>query len=56
MGKIFELNTGYMRKEKEMFKSFQFDSFIVRHRLEYRGLYVRLIFRVIVQKYIVKWG
>jgi hypothetical protein len=37
-----------------MLKSFRFDSFIVEHKLEYRGLYVGLIFRAILQKYILK--
>lgn len=53
--KISELNTGYdMRNGKGMLKGFQFNTLIVRNRIEYWGLDERLIFRLILENCIVK--
>ena len=55
MVKISELNTGYdMRNGKGMLKGFQFNTLIVRNRIEYWGLDERLIFRLILENCIVK--
>lgn len=55
MVKISELNTGYdMRNGKGMLKGFRFDTLIVCNRIEYWGLDERLIFRLILENYIVK--